>query len=133
MLNKKRVKIREVEIGKDHQIPQKGMILEIKAPVVTPETQEEIDIGATATLVPMRVLDTGAQVTILARTSDAVIKAPALDRGATIVKVITAPEMTETPEMIGGLVMIPTAVSRETDTGKTDHPVYMSRRTMVAV
>ena len=123
------------------------MILEIKALLVTPETQEEIDTGAIstlapmrvidtgaiATLAPMRVIDTGAQAITLAKTSDTVIKAPAIDRTATIAKVITAPKMTETPEMIGGLVMIPTAVSRETDTGKTDHPVYMSRRAMVAV
>ena len=133
MSNRKRMKIREVEIGINHQIPQKGMTPETKALVMTPETQEEIDTGAIATLTPMRMIDTGAQAIILAKTSDAITKAPVIDRAATIPKVITAPEMIETPEMIGGPVMIPTAVSRKTDTGKTDHPVYMSQRAMVAV
>ena len=133
MLNRKRVKIREVGIGINHQIPQKGMTPETKAPVMTPDPQEEIDTGATATLAPMRVIDTGAQATILAKTSDAVIKAPVIDRTATIPKVTTAPEKIETPVMTGGQVMTPTANSQETDTGKIDHPVYMSPRAMVAV
>ena len=87
------------------------MTLDTEAPVAIPETKERTDIGAAAALVPMRVLDTGAQVTILAIANDQVIKAPAIDHAVTIAKVIKAPEMTEAPEMIGGLVMIPTAVS----------------------
>ena len=113
MSNRKRVKIREVEIGIDHQIPQESMTPETKAPVMTPETQEEIDTGAIATLAPMRVIDTGAQAIILAKTSDAVIKAPVIDRTATIPKVTTAPEKIETPVMTGGQVMTPTANRRD--------------------
>jgi len=147
MSSRKRVKIREVEIGIDHQIPQDSMTPQIKAPVMTPETQEEIDTGAkatlapmrvidtgaTATLAPMRVIDTGARAIILAKTSDAIIKAPVTDRIAIVPKETTAPGKIETPAMIGGLVMILTAVSQKTNTGRIDHPVYMSPRAMVAV
>jgi hypothetical protein len=140
------VKIREVEIGINHQIPQKGMTPETKAPVMTPDPQEEIDTGAIAILAPMRVIDTGAiaildpmrvidtgaQAIILAKTSDAVIKAPTIDRTATIPKVTPAPEKIETPVMTGDQAMTPTANSQETDTGKIDRPVYMSPRAMVA-
>ena len=121
------------------------MTPETKAPVMTPEPQEdtgaiatlapmrELDTGAIATLALMTVIDTGAQAITLAKTSDAVIKAPVIDRTAIIPKVKTALEKIETPIMTGGQVMIPTANSQETDTGKIDHPVYMSPRAMVAV
>ena len=138
------MRIREVEIDISHQIPQKGMTPETKAPVTTPEPQEDtgaiatlapmrdLDTGAIATLALMTVIDTGAQVT-LAKTSDAVIKAPVIDRTATIPKVKTAPEKIGTPVMTGDQVMTPTASSQRTDTGKIDHQVYMSPRAMVVV
>ena len=127
MSNKKKVTIPGVEKGKDHQIPPKGTILELKAPVVTPELQETIDTGATVALVPMRVLNTGAQVTTLAIMSDQVIKAPSADHAATSVDLMKAPEMIEDP------VMILIVVSQPTDIGIANHPVHMSQRAMVAV
>ena len=127
MSNKKKVIIPEVERDRDHQIPPKGTILELKAPVVTPEIQEKIDTGATVDLVPTRILDTGAQVTILAKMSDRVIKAPSTDHAATSVDLMKAPEMIEDP------VMILIAVRRPTDIGIANHPVDMSQRAMVAV
>ena len=127
MSNKKKATIPEVEKGRYHQIPPKGTILELKAPVVTPEPQEKTDTGATAALVPMRVLDTGALVTILAVMSDQVIKAPAPVHAATSVELIKAPETIEDP------VMILIAVSQPTDIGIANHPVDMSQRAMVAV
>ena len=127
MSNKRKVIIPEVERDRDHQIQPKDTIIELKAPLVTPEVQEKIDTGATAALVPMRVLDTGAQVTILAMANDQVIKAPATAHAATSVELIKAPEIIEDP------VMIPIAVSQPTDTGIANHPVDMSQRAMVAV
>ena len=124
------MRIREVEIDISHQIPQKGMTPDTKAPVTTPEPPE--DTGAIATLALMTVIDTGAQVT-LAKTSDTVIKAPVTDRTATIPKVKTAPEKIETPVMTGGQVMTPTASSQKTDIDEIDHQVYMSPRAMVVV
>ena len=85
MLNKKKAIIPEVEKGKDHQIPPKGMTLVTEAPVATPETKEITDIGAATTLIPMRGLDIGAQVTILAMAKDHVIKAPTTAHAATSV------------------------------------------------
>ena len=103
------------------------MTIDTDAPVATPETKERTDIGAAATLVPMRVLDTGAQVTILAIANDQVIKAPATAHAATSVELIKAPEMIE------GLVINPIAISQRIDTGVANHPVDMSQRAMVAV
>ena len=133
MSNRKRVKIREVEIGINHQIPQKGMTPETKALVMTPETQEEIDTGAIATLAPMRVIDTGAQAINLAKTSDVVIRAPVIDHTAVITEAKVTLGKIEPPVTTEDQVMTPTANSQETDTGKLDHPVYMSQRAMVVV
>jgi hypothetical protein len=60
MQSKTLATIPEVEKGKDHQIPPKGMTLDAEAQVATPETKERTDIGAAATLIPMRGLDIGA-------------------------------------------------------------------------
>jgi hypothetical protein len=98
-----------------------------RCPVATPETKEITDIGAATTLIPMRGLDIGAQVTILAMAKDHVIKAPATAHAATTVQSIKAPEMTEDQ------VMNPIAIGQQTTTDVANHPVYMSQRAMVAV